>query len=453
MTPVIKQTQPKVTDQHVTIGGASKYLGVSIDTIRRWERAGKLQAHRLDGKNRHFYINDLETFLQIKPLSTADVATQLNVSQSTVRRLEDQGLLTPHRSEHGKRLYDPMSVGEYLTRKEQGSLIVQPTPIADLALASVTTKAANTPVESHTEAHSIPVVAIEEVKTQAVADGDDEDDADIYEAAMAIQAPQAVRPTRAPKPPRQPRLQPALAAAASRVSAAVHTTQRRATVSDIWSDFLAARNPEDKRHLGLAALGGMLVLIIIMLIVSPWHSSANQALAANESAAASSLAPISLADKLENASLKTNKEQGLSLSSTFYVQLPGAGLTVSVDNTQGLRGAAVASDNFATLPVGGKQLAQGGISFSNLSPELQARINSGGTGNNTTSGGTTYPTYTTVNQTTVQAGLGLSGSTSNNVLTLGISSSGCSAGQVLQYTGSQWACATVSSGGGNLAIQ
>jgi excisionase family DNA binding protein len=300
MTPVIKQTQPKVTDQHVTIGGASKYLGVSIDTIRRWERAGKLQAHRLDGKNRHFYINDLETFLQIKPLSTADVATQLNVSQSTVRRLEDQGLLTPHRSEHGKRLYDPMSVGEYLTRKEQGSLIVQPTPIADLALASVTTKAANTPVESHTEAHSIPVVAIEEVKTQAVADGDDEDDADIYEAAMA---------------PRQPRLQPALAAAASRVSAAVHTTQRRATVSDIWSDFLAARNPEDKRHLGLAALGGMLVLIIIMLIVSPWHSSANQALAANESAAASSLAPISLADKLENASLKTNKEQGLSLVS------------------------------------------------------------------------------------------------------------------------------------------
>src|SRR5665213_1708744 len=77
----------------ISIGQASKYLGVSIDTLRRWEKAGKLQAQRLDGKNRYFLFSDLERFKQQQPYSTVQVATMLGLSESTVRRLEHEGKL------------------------------------------------------------------------------------------------------------------------------------------------------------------------------------------------------------------------------------------------------------------------------------------------------------------------------------------------------------------------
>ena len=37
--------------QDLTIGDAAKALGVSVDTLRRWDRAGKLRTTR-DGRNR-----------------------------------------------------------------------------------------------------------------------------------------------------------------------------------------------------------------------------------------------------------------------------------------------------------------------------------------------------------------------------------------------------------------
>jgi excisionase family DNA binding protein len=63
--------------QYCSIGQASAMLGVSIATLRRWEKAGKIKATRLDGKNRSFKITDLEKLNTSKPLSTAEVAKQL----------------------------------------------------------------------------------------------------------------------------------------------------------------------------------------------------------------------------------------------------------------------------------------------------------------------------------------------------------------------------------------
>jgi DNA (cytosine-5)-methyltransferase 1 len=53
-------------DHHIfTIADASHYLGVSFDTIRRWEKKGLVKARRLDNGHRHFSISELER-LKIK---------------------------------------------------------------------------------------------------------------------------------------------------------------------------------------------------------------------------------------------------------------------------------------------------------------------------------------------------------------------------------------------------
>jgi excisionase family DNA binding protein len=101
--------------QHVTIGDAALFLNVSIDTVRRWEKAGTLHAERLDGKNRHFSVSELEAFRSTQPLSSTEVAKLLGVSSSTVRRLDTEGKLPANRSAKGKRLYDRAMVESYAT--------------------------------------------------------------------------------------------------------------------------------------------------------------------------------------------------------------------------------------------------------------------------------------------------------------------------------------------------
>lgn len=46
----------------LTIGEAGKILGVSIDTLRRWDAAGKLKALRSSGKHRYYSKEQLERF-------------------------------------------------------------------------------------------------------------------------------------------------------------------------------------------------------------------------------------------------------------------------------------------------------------------------------------------------------------------------------------------------------
>lgn len=109
-------------ERHVSIGDAATILGVSIDTVRRWEKAGKLPAERLDGKNRYFAISHLEEFNANRPMSCTEVARLLKVSASTVRRLDTEGKLTAHRNEKGRRLYDRTTVLAYAARgKEETS--------------------------------------------------------------------------------------------------------------------------------------------------------------------------------------------------------------------------------------------------------------------------------------------------------------------------------------------
>jgi DNA (cytosine-5)-methyltransferase 1 len=43
------------------IGRAAEILGVSIDTLRRWDKQGIIRSVRPDGKNRYFSLSELES--------------------------------------------------------------------------------------------------------------------------------------------------------------------------------------------------------------------------------------------------------------------------------------------------------------------------------------------------------------------------------------------------------
>jgi len=48
----------------VTIVIASEILGVSINTLRKWDKEGILKARRKDNGYRYYYINELEKFAE-----------------------------------------------------------------------------------------------------------------------------------------------------------------------------------------------------------------------------------------------------------------------------------------------------------------------------------------------------------------------------------------------------
>ncbi len=102
----------------VPIGEAADFLGVSIDTLRRWDRSGKLHSHRPDSKNRHFYFNELEQIKFSQPFSISEAAARLGISPTTLRRLEKKGLVTPERNKNSERLYSHESL-EKLTNSPQ----------------------------------------------------------------------------------------------------------------------------------------------------------------------------------------------------------------------------------------------------------------------------------------------------------------------------------------------
>lgn len=64
----------------LSIGEASEYLGVSIDTLRRWNKKGKIESYRSPGNHRYFKKQDLDGLFdrkyerekEIKPRKTRE---------------------------------------------------------------------------------------------------------------------------------------------------------------------------------------------------------------------------------------------------------------------------------------------------------------------------------------------------------------------------------------------
>ena len=61
-----------INEQNIRIGKAAKILGVSVQTLRNWEKSGKLRAERSRGKQRFYTLRDLNNFaLDLKLLGLA----------------------------------------------------------------------------------------------------------------------------------------------------------------------------------------------------------------------------------------------------------------------------------------------------------------------------------------------------------------------------------------------
>lgn len=116
----------------ISISEAAKSLGVSIDTVRRWDKSGVLHSERPDGKNRYFSQDELEKHKIQQPLTISEVSKQLGISATTLRRLEARGVFIPKRNNAGERVYDKDSIenflnsGYFLRKKQIKENIAEP---------------------------------------------------------------------------------------------------------------------------------------------------------------------------------------------------------------------------------------------------------------------------------------------------------------------------------------
>ncbi len=103
-----------MSNQYLSIGQAAEFLDVSIDTLRRWEEKGKITSERLDGKNRSFLVSDLEKLKFGDSLNIKDASERLNISQSTLRRLADEGKIKSQVAENGYREFKVSDLEEFV---------------------------------------------------------------------------------------------------------------------------------------------------------------------------------------------------------------------------------------------------------------------------------------------------------------------------------------------------
>ena len=52
-----------VQEELIPIGEAASILGVSIDTLRRWDQSGKLTSVKSEGGHRKYYKSQVELYL------------------------------------------------------------------------------------------------------------------------------------------------------------------------------------------------------------------------------------------------------------------------------------------------------------------------------------------------------------------------------------------------------
>lgn len=70
----------------LSIGEAAKYLGVSRDTLRRWEKRGKIKSYRTPGGRRKYTLYDLEFAMQ-SPKPTPFIAPKPKPLESKLLEL------------------------------------------------------------------------------------------------------------------------------------------------------------------------------------------------------------------------------------------------------------------------------------------------------------------------------------------------------------------------------
>jgi molybdopterin-binding protein len=91
--------------QDLTLGEAAKALGVSADTLRRWDRAGRLHTHRDERNRRRVAVSEIERLReQPERHRTQHTLSARNRFPGIVRSVEVDGVMAlveieagPHR--------------------------------------------------------------------------------------------------------------------------------------------------------------------------------------------------------------------------------------------------------------------------------------------------------------------------------------------------------------------
>jgi len=80
-------------DRHLSIGEAARAVGVSVDTLRRWEREGRLQTVR-DSRNRRLIpVAEIERLGGHEPVKVGDRFSARNRFEGVVESVEVTGVV------------------------------------------------------------------------------------------------------------------------------------------------------------------------------------------------------------------------------------------------------------------------------------------------------------------------------------------------------------------------
>lgn len=104
-----------MNERNVRIGEAAKILNVSIQTLRNWEKSGKLCAKRSVGKQRYYVLQDLENFaINLQTLGLAWATSALPPELPNTYYCERSDRFTSRVAQMGAELQKDSSVSEDL---------------------------------------------------------------------------------------------------------------------------------------------------------------------------------------------------------------------------------------------------------------------------------------------------------------------------------------------------
>ncbi|HUS59923.1 MAG TPA: MerR family DNA-binding transcriptional regulator [Nevskiaceae bacterium] len=78
----------------MSIGQAAKYIGVSRDTLRRWEKKGKIKAVRSPSNRRYYTKAILDAAMGVKKVSQPKTKSTTPKMKSKVQKLIIFGILS-----------------------------------------------------------------------------------------------------------------------------------------------------------------------------------------------------------------------------------------------------------------------------------------------------------------------------------------------------------------------
>lgn len=102
-----------------SISEMAKAIGVSVSTLRNWDKKGYLKANRTPTNRRYYTSDQVAMFAPEKTLTTGQAAKYLGLTVDQLQYLDKTERLTALRTDTGRRHYKASDLSAY---KEQNLL-------------------------------------------------------------------------------------------------------------------------------------------------------------------------------------------------------------------------------------------------------------------------------------------------------------------------------------------